>query len=181
VRKICKIKQPFKVGAYPSDLDKIGCNTNGKTRPVVPVTFPRPEKVKRISFFEILQILENRNIEIFSLNCIFLYTHVLMLNRSYLLKLGHEKIEPRKHFEPRDAILLAKVPSPGDGCIYIVTCMYTWTYILYYIYNAYRYAHAITRVGDNNITSAGANSSSMCRSLQLCYVYVVHEHIYTHI
>jgi hypothetical protein len=31
------------VGPYPSDLHEIGCRTNGKTRPVVPGTAPRPE------------------------------------------------------------------------------------------------------------------------------------------
>jgi hypothetical protein len=36
----------FEVVSYPSDLDERGCEINGKTRPVVPVTLPKPEKVK---------------------------------------------------------------------------------------------------------------------------------------
>jgi hypothetical protein len=38
-------KTPSEVSPYPSDLDEIGCELDGKTRPVVFVMLPRPEKV----------------------------------------------------------------------------------------------------------------------------------------
>jgi hypothetical protein len=57
-------QKPSKVGAYPSDLNELGCETNGKTRPVVPVTVPRPETAKRTSFFMIFEncksVFENK-------------------------------------------------------------------------------------------------------------------------
>jgi hypothetical protein len=54
--KNLQTNKPSKVGPYPSDLHEIGCKTNGKTRPVVPVMLPRPETVKRIS---LLKMFEN--------------------------------------------------------------------------------------------------------------------------
>jgi hypothetical protein len=41
-------------GPYPSDLDGVGCNQNGKTCPVAPVMAPRPETVKWLSCLSIL-------------------------------------------------------------------------------------------------------------------------------
>jgi hypothetical protein len=74
-RRICvlriffKTQKPFKVGSYPSDVDEIGCEINGKTRPVVPVMLPRPEKVKRRSLLKIFEIVEHCKIEIVSAKC----------------------------------------------------------------------------------------------------------------
>jgi hypothetical protein len=58
-KKTGKTNKLFKVGSYLSDLDEIGCELNGETRPVVPVTLPRPEKVKRRPCFEMFEIIEN--------------------------------------------------------------------------------------------------------------------------
>jgi hypothetical protein len=58
--KICKTKTTFKAGSYPSDLHEIGCKTNGKTRPVVPVMVPRPETVKWRSFVLNFRNFKNR-------------------------------------------------------------------------------------------------------------------------
>jgi hypothetical protein len=46
--KNLQTEQLSKVGPYPSDLHEIGCNTNGMTRPFVPITAPKPETAKRI-------------------------------------------------------------------------------------------------------------------------------------
>jgi hypothetical protein len=40
--EIKKTQNQSEMGAYPSDLDGVGCNQNGKTCPVA----PRPEKVE---------------------------------------------------------------------------------------------------------------------------------------
>jgi hypothetical protein len=57
------------VGPYPSDLYETGCRINAKTCPVVPVMFPRPEKVKRRSVFMIFEFSEHFKIDICSVNC----------------------------------------------------------------------------------------------------------------
>jgi hypothetical protein len=59
MRKISKTTKPSNTGPYPSDLHEIGCKTNRTTRPMVPVTAPRPETVKRRSFFKIFESVEN--------------------------------------------------------------------------------------------------------------------------
>jgi hypothetical protein len=41
--KIFKNTSPSEVGPYPSDVDEIGCNKNGKTCLVVTAMVPRPE------------------------------------------------------------------------------------------------------------------------------------------
>jgi hypothetical protein len=51
-------------GPYPSDLDGVGCNQNGKTCPVAPVMAPRPESVRWILF---ISMFGNYNIKIFSI------------------------------------------------------------------------------------------------------------------
>jgi hypothetical protein len=48
LNKKLQTNKPSKVGPYPSDLHEIGCKTNGKTRPLVPVTAARPETAKYI-------------------------------------------------------------------------------------------------------------------------------------
>jgi hypothetical protein len=60
-----------------SDLDETGCEINGKTRPVVPVTLPRPEKVKRKLFFNVPEMFLNCNIDIVCVKCRFVYTYLL--------------------------------------------------------------------------------------------------------
>jgi hypothetical protein len=50
-------------GPYPSDVDGVGYNQNGKTCPVAPVV-PRPETAKWISFFN---IFDSYHIKMFSI------------------------------------------------------------------------------------------------------------------
>jgi hypothetical protein len=49
---------------YPSDLDGVGCNQNGKTCPVAPAMVPRPETAKWMSF---LSMFDSYNIKMFSI------------------------------------------------------------------------------------------------------------------
>jgi hypothetical protein len=74
ITTIYKHKKPSQVGPYPSDLDERGCNINGKTFPVVPITVLRPEKAKCIY---LLKFVENCKIEICCANYKLLYTHLL--------------------------------------------------------------------------------------------------------
>jgi hypothetical protein len=47
-------------GPYPSDVDGVGCNQNGKKCPVAPVMAPRPETAKWIS---LLSMFDSYNIK----------------------------------------------------------------------------------------------------------------------
>jgi hypothetical protein len=66
-------------GPYPSDLDGVGRNQNGKTCPVGSVMAPRPEKVERILF---LSMFDSSYIKFSSMysyifSCEYIYIHIL--------------------------------------------------------------------------------------------------------
>jgi hypothetical protein len=69
VRKIGKTETCVKLGSFPSELHERGCKTNRKTRPVVPVTVSKLEKVRRSSFLTIFEISEDCKILMSGVKC----------------------------------------------------------------------------------------------------------------
>jgi hypothetical protein len=51
--EILETENKSETDPYPSDLDGVGCNQNGKTCPVAPAMVPRPETAKWMSFIDV--------------------------------------------------------------------------------------------------------------------------------
>jgi hypothetical protein len=60
--KIVETVNRSEMGPYPSDLDGVGCNQNGKTCPVAPVMAPRP-----IKWISLLSMFDSYNIKMSSI------------------------------------------------------------------------------------------------------------------